>query len=202
MFPNCVDLWEDRNIHISEGLNASLCGRKRQPWCIAAAQTPVNTAQSGAHEMPTSKMKNLLSQDKGSVVSCRYACGFLLERQFLKEGAVTHCSASVLWRGGGLAGPGLGGGAQRTAGQADWVSLSRTGDVGSEGKGEEDCSAKEAFSYRLSGPVSSLHLPYFCLSEVLRATFRRTWLSIWRWGREELTRQDIAMHSPNSLMFL
>lgn len=40
-----------------------------------------------------------------------------LERQFLEVGTVTYCSASVSWKDGGLAGPGLGGGAQHTAGQ-------------------------------------------------------------------------------------
>lgn len=80
---------------------------------------------------------------KGQLFPVDMLVGFLLERQFLKEGAVTHCSASVLLRDGGLAGPGLGGGAQHTAGQADWVSLSRTRDVGSERKGEKDCSSKE-----------------------------------------------------------
>jgi len=96
------------------------------------------------------------------------------ERQFLEEGRLSYCSVSVLWRDGG------------TAGWADWVSLLRAGAVGSEGKVERECSSKEAFSYSLTAPVSSLHLPYFCLSEVLRATLRETetWLSILRRGRE------------------
>lgn len=81
----------------------------------------------------------------------------LLERQFLEEGRVTYCSTSVLWRDGG------------TAGRADWVFLSRTGAVGSEGEVERERSSEEAFSYGFPGPVSSLHLPYFCLSEVLTA---------------------------------
>ena len=86
----------------------------------------------------------------------------LLERQFLEEGTVTYCSASVLWRDGGLAGPGLGGGAQHTAGQADWFSLSRTGAVGSERKGERDRSSK-----RLSLMASLDLFPLFtCLISV------------------------------------
>ena len=55
----------------------------------------VNTEQCGAHEMCISKMKNLLSQDKGSFVSFRYACGFVGEAAFV-EGTVAYCSTSVL----------------------------------------------------------------------------------------------------------
>lgn len=59
-----------------------VCGRKQQPSCIAATQASVNAAQSGAHEISISKMTNLLSQDKGSFVSFRYACGFVGEAVF------------------------------------------------------------------------------------------------------------------------
>lgn len=41
-----------------------------------------STVQSGAHEMAVSKMKNFLSQDKGSFVSFRYACGLVGEAVF------------------------------------------------------------------------------------------------------------------------
>lgn len=126
----------------------------------------------------------------------------LLERQFLEAGTITYCSVSVLWRDGGLAGPGLGGGAQRTAGWVDWVSLSGTGAVRSEGKAEREHSSKEAFSYGRPGHVSSLHLLAVCLSEMVRATLGEIWLSILRWGREGAwSCKDIAMHPPNSWCF-
>lgn len=49
--------------------------------CHAA---PVSTTPSGAHESAVSKTKNLLSQDKESFVSCRYACGLVGEEGFRK----------------------------------------------------------------------------------------------------------------------
>lgn len=103
MFPNSMWSCEHRNIHISQGLKARFCGRKQWQWCMAAAQAPVNAAQSGAHEMSVSKMKNLLSRDKGHLSPLDMLMG-LLERVCLEEGTETCCSTPVWWRDGGLIG--------------------------------------------------------------------------------------------------